>query len=266
MGNNVSRDTVSVVMPTLDVEDWIRPTLDALRFCDEVVIVDSYSTDRTREICEGYPNVRFLLHTAPYDVNFNYGMERATGKWIIRCDSDEVISPKLRESIIEVLSGNPQGYDCYEAFMHLFFFGYRIRGGYGNQWRDMLFKRGTAWLPLQSEHDGFQKSGPCGRLAGHYDHFTNRSISIWVDKVNRSTDRDVARDPTSEPASVGRMIYDMVRMFQRMYTVPGRLWRDGVPGFVVAATAAYSTVLQHAKQWEKIQRERRLAESNKSGK
>jgi hypothetical protein len=178
-------------------------------------------------------------------------------------DSDEVLSPRLRESILRVLTGNPETHDCYESFMHLYFFGYRIRGGFGDQWREMLFRKGTARFPEIGEHVGLTRTGTVGRLDGHYDHFTNRTISVWVDKVNKSTDRDVARDPKPVAVPLWRMLYDMLRQFQRMYTFPGRLWRDGVPGLVVAATAAYAVFLQHAKHWEKVQRQRRIEQSNR---
>ena len=56
----MNRETVAAVIPTKNVANVIRPTLDSLEFCDEVIIVDMYSTDDTRAVCEGYPNVRFF--------------------------------------------------------------------------------------------------------------------------------------------------------------------------------------------------------------
>ena len=75
--------TLSVVIPTLNVEPIIARCLDALRWADEVVVVDMFSTDRTREICERYPNVRFLQKQDYIFANVNYGMEIATGDWVM---------------------------------------------------------------------------------------------------------------------------------------------------------------------------------------
>src|SRR5713101_2099961 len=93
------RQTLSVVIPTLNVEAIIARCLEALRWADEVVVVDMFSTDRTREICESYPNVRFLQKQDYIFANVNYGMEAATGDWVMRLDSDEVPTPELAREI-----------------------------------------------------------------------------------------------------------------------------------------------------------------------
>src|SRR6266853_1273739 len=84
------RQTLSVVIPTLNVEGIIARCLEAVRWADEVVVVDMFSTDRTREICEGFPNVRFIQRRDYIFANVNHGMEVAAGDWVMRLDSDEV--------------------------------------------------------------------------------------------------------------------------------------------------------------------------------
>jgi len=87
------RKTITVVIPTYNVERVIARCLEALQWADEVNIVDMYSTDRTREICERYPNVRFYQNQDYIYGNVNYGIQRASHAWVMRLDSDEVVTP-----------------------------------------------------------------------------------------------------------------------------------------------------------------------------
>lgn len=242
---------VSAVIPTKNVAEIIIPTLESLRFCDEVVIVDMFSTDGTREICERYPNVRVIQRDDYIYGNFNHGAEEASGDWIIRIDSDEVIGDELRQSIQAVLRADDPTCDSYEAFCHLYFFGMRLRHGFGDQWRTMLFRKGTARYPVRSEHEGLVLAGPQGKLDGFYSHFTNPTISVWLQKINYYSDRDIERLREAVAPRRWRVAYETLRIFQRFYLGPGWLIRDGYLGFVVAGMTAFAIFLQHVKTWEK---------------
>src|SRR5829696_754581 len=89
------RQTLSVVIPTLNVEAIIARCLESLRWADEVVVVDMFSTDRTQAICESFPNVRFLQRRDYIFANVNFGMKQAAGDWVMRLDSDEVLTQEL---------------------------------------------------------------------------------------------------------------------------------------------------------------------------
>jgi len=243
--------SVSAVIPTKNVAGFIRPTLESLRFCDEVVIVDMFSTDDTRAVCELYPNVKFHQREDYIYGNFNYGVEQATGDWILRIDSDEVISQELRESILKVLRCPAPKFLHYDAVYHMYFLGCRLRYGFGTGWRTTLFRRGTARYPVKGEHEGLDVSGPAGKLDGHYDHFTNPSLSTWVAKLNYYTDRDAERIDPPVPLGRLRLVYMTLRFFQRLYFSRNGLYKDGYFGFVVASLCAFSLFLQYCKVWER---------------
>jgi glycosyltransferase involved in cell wall biosynthesis len=249
-GAGMPRASVSAVIPTKNVAEIIKPTLDSLRFCDEIVIVDMHSTDGTRDLCRAYSNVTFLTREDYIYGNFNFGSESARSEWIIRLDSDEVLSPELQESIISVLSETSPAHNAYDAECHLYFLGERLRHGFGATRRVTLFKKGKAQYSVTSEHEHLLVTGSIGRLAGHYDHFTNPTISMWLQKIDYYTDRDAERSvaPLERPL---RVLYKTARMFQRLYLRPGWMAKDGPLGFYVSGIAAFSYLLQHAKLWER---------------
>lgn len=247
---------VSAVIPTRNVADVIVPTLESLRFCDEVVIVDMFSTDNTRTVCESYPNVRFFQRQDYIYGNFNYGVEQATGDWIIRLDSDEVISPKLRESIRCVLADPSPKFLHYDARCRLYICGMLLKGGYGDCTRTTLFRKGTARYPVRGEHEGLELQGPAGWLEGHYDHFSVPTLGSWVSKYNYYTDKDAERQAIRPPLPWWRVLWHAANHFRGSYFGSGRLRQDGYLGFAVAALAAFGQVLLELKVWERYERAR----------
>jgi glycosyltransferase involved in cell wall biosynthesis len=253
------RARVSAVIPSKNVAGIIRPTLESLRFCDEVVIVDMFSTDETKAVCEAYPNVKFLQRADYIYGNFNFGAEQANGDWILRIDSDEVVGTELRDAILDVLNDPLPKFLHYDAHCHLYFFGMRLKHGFGDTWRTMLFKKGTARYSVQSEHEGLDCSGPVGRLRGHYDHFTNPNLTTWINKTNYYLDKDLERAPLRRPLSPWRVVLKMARFFRGFYFGSGQLRKDGYLGFVVAFWSAFAVILIEFKVWEKYEKSRMLA-------
>ena len=252
------RKTVAVVIPVFNVERFVKPTLESVKWCDEIIIVDMFSTDKTKEICTAYPNCRFFERKDYILGNVNYGIEQAQSDWIIRLDSDEVVSPSLRQSIEKVLSDPNPPFEGYEAKSDLYFMGYLLRHGFGkDNWRATLFKKGFARYEGRSEHETFISNGKWGRLDGHYDHFTNPTISLWMQKTNYYTDKDIERANDMVSPSVFRMIYVPLRWFQRHYIYPYQAFRDGMPGFIVSCIAAFGLMLLEFKKWEKVQKLKR---------
>ena len=254
----IRRESISVVIPCFNVASFIKPTLDSLTWCDEIVIVDMFSTDKTKELCLQYPNLKFYENKDFIYANVNYGIDKATSDWVLRLDSDEIITPELRDEIISnVLSNEKNTFDGFDAQSEVYFMGYLIKHGFGgNNWRGTLFKKGKARYDAKSEHEDLQKTGSWGRLENRYLHFTNQTISMWVNKINYYSDKDVARwdAMNDERITMGKIIYRTLRWFQRYYTYPHKAYKDGVPGFVIALIAAAGLMITYLKQWEVQQR------------
>lgn len=253
------RDTVAAVIPTKNVAHIIKPALDALWMCDEVIIVDMSSTDDTRQVCESYPTVRFFEREDYIYGNFNFGVEQARSTWIIRIDSDEVVSSRLAKSITAVLeASNDATHSCYTAEPHLYMFGYRMQYGWGaKSRRPTLFRKGSAKYRVRSEHEELQSEHPWGHLEGYYDHFTNPTLSDFMGKIDYYTEKDVERWVPGGVRNRAGILWQAFRWWTRFYFYPFRAHRDGMPGFIASIMGAFSLVLADFKMWEKAERERR---------
>lgn len=229
-----------------------------MTWADEVIIVDMFSTDSTKELCLQYPNVKFFENKDFIYANVNYGISKASGDWILRLDSDEIITEALKKEIIEKVLTNPKNeFDGFDARSEVYFMGYLIKHGFGGEnRRGTLFRRGKAQYAARSEHEDLQKNGKWGKLENRYLHYTNQTISMWMNKINYYSDKDVARwdARNDEQMTMGKVFYRMCRWFQRYYIYPHRAYKDGMPGLVIALIAAAGLMITYLKQWEKQQR------------
>jgi glycosyltransferase involved in cell wall biosynthesis len=263
-GTIPARQTLSAVIPTLNVEAIIARCLEAVRWADEVVVVDMFSTDRTREICESFPNVRFLQRRDYIFANVNYGMEVAKGDWVMRLDSDEVPTPELGREIQESVLTKPDvPYNTFWVPNRVYFWGKwlkfgpaydpRAKGsGYG--YRKVLFRKGTARYVVKSEHEDISAQGPFGWLKHPYDHYSMPTVSAWVAKMNYYTDRDVERKSPEECAAVrfttGRFLWRFLRDFVSLY-VRRQGYRDGAHGLAACFLHAVYPAVETVKTWER---------------
>jgi len=259
--SEAKRQTVSVVIPTYNVAAIIRPTLEAIRWADEVVVVDMFSDDDTKAICSSFPNVRFIERKDYIYGNVNHGLEQATSDWVIRLDSDEVIGEALQKSILAFLANpDPKIKTLRFRGVHRIF-GFPAHQGVFQErfcWRKHMFQRGTAHYVVKSEHEDIVSQEPILDLPGYYDHFTNMSTDEVVRKFNYYTTKDVERFTEEElaPMPVGRLLYRAVRMFI-LYYVQWKGYKEGHLGLYHSLfRGPVYLFIEEAKRWERWEKKR----------
>ena len=186
----VDGGSVDVVIITMNEEENLGPCLAALRgWTREVFVVDSGSTDRTREIAESM-GATFVHHDWPgYAAQKNWAIDTLPleAEWILIVDADEVVTPALRAEIQAITSRNPGSVP--ESGFHLnrlfYFLDKPIRHcGYFPSWNLRLFKRGSARYEDRSVHEHMVVSGPTGYLHEPMDHDDRRGIDHSIAKHN----------------------------------------------------------------------------------
>jgi glycosyltransferase involved in cell wall biosynthesis len=261
---SVARQRISAVLCVYNEAHQIARCLDALAWCDEVVVVDRFSTDDTRKIAATYPNVRFFQREDWTNPNMNFGLEQATGDWILRIDCDEIVSPEMAQEILsDVLSKPGDRYSGYWAPNRVYFFGKWIkygvaydarfkRPGYG--YRQVLFRKGAATYACVSFHEELTTSGEWGRLEHHFDHYSHPSVTRWISKMNHYTDNDVKqKDVLSADFKLprpGKTLVALVKIFFGYYVLR-QGYRDGVHGFMTCALNTIYVLVERCKVWEK---------------
>jgi glycosyltransferase involved in cell wall biosynthesis len=258
------RQRISAVLCVYNEGHQIARCLDALAWCDEVVVVDRFSTDGTPDIARTYANARLFQREDWTNPNMNFGIEQATGAWILRIDCDEIVSPEMaREIETEVLARPDVPFDGFWAPNRVYFFGKWIkygvaydarfkRPGYG--YRQVLFRKGTALYACKSFHEELTTQGEYGRLQHHFDHYSHPAVTRWIEKMNHYTDSDVEQRDVLAPdyrlPTVGKTLAALVKIFFTYYIVR-QGYRDGIHGFITCGLNTMYVFVERCKIWEK---------------
>ena len=169
-----SQVKISGLIITFNEEKNIKEVLDCFDFCDEIIIVDSYSTDKTEEIALNFPKVKFIKNKfEDFTKQRNLALKEAKNDWVLFLDADERLTTELKKEIIETInSENAQ--DAY-YFYRIFFVGKeKIRfSGTQNDKNFRLFRKSkAAYIPEKKVHETIEVYGKTGVLKNKLLHYS----------------------------------------------------------------------------------------------
>jgi glycosyltransferase involved in cell wall biosynthesis len=184
------RQTLSVAMIAMNEEANLPRTLNSVRWADEIVIVDSGSTDRTLEIARAFGAKTTYHAIAGHGEQKNIALDLCTSDWILLLDADEVLTPELQQEIRQLLAcenGADPKHDAYWIPRLNLVFGRWVRhGGFYPDRKLRLFKRGSARLSEGvGPHSTPQFKGPKGKLKHDMLHYAYPSLTIYLEHMNR---------------------------------------------------------------------------------
>lgn len=246
--NHLPRPPVSAVLITRDAERLLAQVLAAVQWCDEILVVDSGSTDRTLEIARA-SGARVLQHEFQgYGPQKAWAVTQAANDWVLVIDADEIVTPELRGEIEQRLERDGEAYAGYEIPISLVFLGRLMRHGGEYKMRHLrLYDRRKGNYNQNRVHERVELNGPVGRLDEHMLHDSYGSIAAYFDKFNDYTTagaRDLhARGRTAGAATV---FLRFPSTFIRQYFLRGHIL-NGYPGFVWSLFSAMYPVVKYAK-------------------
>jgi glycosyltransferase involved in cell wall biosynthesis len=247
----VAREKLTAIVTTLNEEGNIADCLATLSFADEILVVDSFSTDRTVPIASAVPNVRLLQHEyAGNGPQCNWAMDQASHPWVLIVDADERVTPALAREIAALLDKGPSA-DHYKLRRDNLFVRKVIRhSGWGQDRLVRLVRRGTARYPEQRVHADMSPDGSTPTLDAPLVHYTVRSIPQYVEKLHRYAEwgaQDLAQ--RGRRAGLFEVALRPAWRFFRSYVLQAGVL-DGLHGLVVCALQSYGVFLKWSRLWE----------------
>ncbi|MCF8052305.1 MAG: glycosyltransferase family 2 protein [Desulfobacterales bacterium] len=246
------KPTLSTAVITYNEAENIRDCLASVAdFVDEIVVLDSFSTDDTEQICRGFEKVQFYQH--PFDGHIqqkNRAIAFCTSQWILSIDADERVTPELRRSIETFLASNPTAVGA--KFPRLAYHLHRFirHGGWYPNARYRLVRKGRAHWGGENPHDKLILDGRGKKLTGDLVHYTAKDLSDQVATINAfSSIAALTRYNKGKRFHLWRLLVKPISKFVEMYGFK-RGFLDGLPGFIIAVSSAYSSFLKEAKLYE----------------
>jgi glycosyltransferase involved in cell wall biosynthesis len=250
----VTAPRLSVVVITLNEEDRIRECLASVSWADEIIVVDAGSEDKTVTLARELTDHVVVRAWDGFAAQKNFGIERATGDWILSLDADEQVEPDLRDEIRAVIAA-PDACPGYRIARRNIMWARWIRHGrLYPDWQLRLFRRGRGRFVDRAVHESVQVDGPVGQLRAPLRHHSYRDVSDFLRRADRYA--TLAADDWmrgGRPFRPITIVTAPLGRFLSMYVVH-RGFLDGWRGFLLASLYAYYVFIRSAKIWERSTR------------
>lgn len=245
--------SLSAVIIAKNEEEMIADCLDHLQFCDEVIVIDGKSEDKTVEIAKKMGAIVYQQPFTDFATARNFGLEKANGAWILYIDADERVSPALQDSIKYAVSSSK--YDetaAYKIQRKNFYFG-------NHEWPDIeklerLFKKEKlkGWYGML--HESPKVDGRIDVLGGFLMHYTHRDLHAMLEKtiVWSTTEAKLRYDASHPNMTWWRFPRVMISSFFQSYIID-KGYKAGTAGLVESIYQSFSMFITYAKLWEKQQ-------------
>lgn len=250
------RATLSVIIITKNEAANIDECLASVAFADEIIVVDSGSTDATRDLAAARGAKVVLTPDWPgFGPQKNRALDLATCEWVLSIDADERVTPELAAEIQAVLRGappvpgrSPELLSAYRIARLSNFGGRWIR--HSGWWPDRvlrLFKRGTARFKDVAVHESVITEHAVGTLKGHFLHYPYASLEHYIDKINLySSEAAAMMHARGRRTSVLGAWAHAFWTFVRIYLLR-KGFLDGKEGFILAMMGASGSFFRYTK-------------------
>lgn len=240
---------ITALAITLNEAEVLSAFLKSLDFVDEIIIVDSYSTDDTLTLAKQFEKV--TIHQRVFD-NFsaqkNFAIAQATNDWVLFFDPDEEITEEVKSEILEILKAPVA--EAYSIRRQLYFMGKKIRySGFQSDWVVRLFLKDRGKYNGNLVHETLTVTGRTARLKSRVPHHTYKSFDDYTRKLHRYSTLQA------------QMLYEKKRrpnLFHFLFRPCYRFWHqyllrlgilDGKEGFILAYINAFSVFKRYVNLW-----------------
>lgn len=250
---------LSVIVLTKNEEKMIKDCLESVKWADEIILVNSGSTDKTPQIARQYKAkiVDVISNKLEYARWRNEGLKAAKGKWVLYVDADERVTPELKKEIQKIISNQKTDCNAYAIPRRNFLLGKELHwGGWWPAYVKRLFlrdklKKWTGELHEEPVFDGFM-----GKLKNPFIHLQPESIGPMLEKSIKWSriEAKLLHKANHPPVAWWRILrMGATTLFDRLIKKQG--FRDGTEGWIESIYQSFHTMIIYIQLWEMQQKE-----------
>ena len=222
-----------------------------MQWADEIVVVDSHSTDGTPEICREFGAKIVDSDWLGFGRTKKMATARASHDWVFSIDADEEVTPDLQQQIQQLLDGIPE-FKAYRIRRSSFYLGTQIRhSGWDRDYPVRLFNRNHGTFNEKEVHESVKIPGVKGTLPGPLRHYSYPTVGLHLAKMNRYS--ALGADEAVQNGKTSSILAARLRgaaKFFNMYLLK-RGFLDGAVGYVLARNSAFGVYLKYLKIWQR---------------
>ena len=234
--------TLTVIIPTFNEESFIEGALHSVLFADEIIVIDSFSADKTPEISKRYASKFLQREFDNFSNQKNFALKQASSDWVLFLDADERVTHSLEMEIKEIIA-NTKHSGFKINFPH--FFMNRFLYYESDMVIRLVRREGSSYSG--DVHEKLHVSGSVGTLKNDMIHYTYKGLENFIEKrevyawVQAGQLLKQGANPT-----LFKMMYRPAFRFFKSYVLKGG-FRDGIAGLAVAAITSYGVFQRYAK-------------------
>ena len=245
-----NQNTISAIIIAKNEEHNIEDCLKSVDWVDEIILVDSKSTDSTVEIAKKYTQNIIEHDWKGYAFARELSLQKASSDWIISLDADERVSPELKYEIQNLLT--KENLDSgYLIPRRNFFLDKVIKTCFWYpDYQMRFFKRENASVSQREVHEGFIVEGKHGVLKNDIIHFTQQDLHSTFEKINKYSSLEVKEMKNSKAVGKIDLLIHPIAAFLNHY-ISRKGYKDGIHGMMVSIVHAMTNMMRYMKLWEK---------------
>jgi glycosyltransferase involved in cell wall biosynthesis len=242
---------LSILLPTYNCENTIISTLQSIKWADEIIVVDSFSNDKTLDLVSGFGCKIFQHKYINSAKQKNWALANCTHDWVFQIDSDEILEPGADEIFRTAISNASETLHCYKMPRKNHVLGKWVKyGGLYPDWEYRLFRKKYGEWWDREVHSRIVVPGKIGILDTHLIHHGMPSISKQLSNLDRYSryEADELKKRNIKFSFVKWILGPVYIFFRRYFLLQG--FRDGWSGLFLAVYASFYIFLSHTKLLE----------------
>ncbi len=244
----IEKPKISAVIIVFNEEANLNGCLESINWVDEIVVVDSYSTDKTIEIAKRFTDKIFQKKWEGFAKQRKYSIEVASYEWILSIDADERVTPELKNSILKNLESVKE-VNGYKVARKNYFLGKWITGAHwypDHQLR--VFRKDKARIEEVLVHEGFEVEGKSEIIYGDIIHYSYKSLDEAFKKINHYSSLAAQQRAAKKVRVIDIILHPFAAFLTDYFS--RKAYKDGVHGLLVAIMHAMTNLMTYTKIWE----------------
>lgn len=227
-------------------EKNIEECIKSLMWCDEIIVADSYSTDRTLEILKKYPVRLYQNQWKGFSNQREFALGKVNHEWVFSLDADERCTPELESEIKSILKNNIKANGFFIP-RKSFFLGKWIKHcGWYPDLQMRFFRTEKVTITERLVHEGFKVTGETDKLENDIIHFAVRSVTEYSEKINRYSSLSAKEKAGVKKISLSYLLIKPFFEFKKKFIFQ-QGFRDGIYGLMVSYFHMMTKVLTYMK-------------------